>query len=91
MGFFSFLANLVLRAKRVTAFGFRILLGSLLVFFVVFIEECSQLFFADRTFSTLDLVADVAGIWLFGRFALWVYNRRKKQSSVIHHQSSRLN
>jgi len=37
---------------------------------LVTLEEFSQLFFAYRSFSLLDLSCDYLGIWLGGRLAL---------------------
>jgi hypothetical protein len=71
MGLLTFLVNLSFSAKRLTLFSRRILLGSVLVFSAVVIEEFSQLFVSSRSFSLLDLSFDFLGIlcasWLITR------------------------
>ncbi len=76
MGFLSFLANMLFRVRTFSFLGQRLLLGSAVVFAVVFIEECSQLFLPRRSFSLLDLSADAAGIWVFGVLAQIVCRRQ---------------
>jgi hypothetical protein len=75
MGGLSFLINLLLPARTVGFGRLRILLGSLLVLSVVTIEEFSQLFIRGRTFDWTDLVADLAGIIIFGELAGLVYQK----------------
>lgn len=70
MGLLSLCSNLALGGRQVRLMGRLWLLGSLLVWGVVFLEECSQYWFALRTCSLLDLLADTLGIWLGGRLAL---------------------
>jgi len=60
-----------LQLKTLSFAGQRILWGSLLVAVIVSTEEFSQMYIPSRTFSLLDLVADYAGILLFGRLAYW--------------------
>lgn len=81
MGFFSFLLNLALNARTVSAWKFNYLLGSLIVLTVVTLEEFSQIFIRGRTFDLTDLVADFLGIFLFGELARFIC-RRKNQSKV---------
>lgn len=78
MGFFSFLLNLALNARTVSAWKFNYLLGSLIVLTVVTIEEFSQIFIRGRTFDAGDLVADAAGIIFFGEIARLIYRRTVK-------------
>jgi polysaccharide biosynthesis protein VpsQ len=69
MGMLSFLVNILLNART---FGFgkwRYLLGSLIVWIVVTIEEVSQIYVRGRTFDWTDLIADTLGIIVFGEFA----------------------
>lgn len=77
MGLASFLVNLSLSAARVQIGPVRLLKGSLIVAVVVTLEEASQLLFASRGASVLDLLADYAGIVLFGAFAAWIVARRR--------------
>lgn len=75
MGFLSFLVNLVLKAKTIGFGKIRYLLGSLIVFLIVTIEEISQKFIGGRTFDLTDLIADLAGIIIFGELARLVFYR----------------
>lgn len=76
MGFFSFLVNLALSARTVSAWKFNYLLGSLIVLAVVTIEEVSQIFVRGRTFDWGDLAADFFGILLFGELARLICRRK---------------
>ena len=78
MGFFSFLLNLALSGRTVSAWKFRYLLGSLIVLTVVTAEEFSQIFIRGRTFDLGDLAADFLGIFLFGELARFICNRKNK-------------
>lgn len=69
MGFLSFLINLALKAKTFRLWKIDLLLGTLIVLAVVTIEEFSQKFIRGRSFDLIDLVADFAGIILFGELA----------------------
>ena len=75
MGLFSFLVNLVLKAKTFSVFYLKFLLGTAIVLFVVTIEEFSQIFVKGRAFDWGDLVADYLGIILFGCLAGSIYRK----------------
>lgn len=79
MGIFSFLLNLALNARTVSAWKFNYLLGSLIVLAVVTIEEFSQIFVRGRTFDLGDLAADFLGILLFGELARLIINRQNRK------------
>jgi len=68
-GSLSFLVNLLLRSAKTTLYGISVMKGSAILMTIVTFEECSQLFFRSRTFDLLDLTADAAGIWFFGRLS----------------------
>jgi VanZ family protein len=76
MGGFSFLLNLVLDARNFRIWKFNYLLGSLIVFVVVTIEEFSQIWVSGRTFDWSDLVFDFLGIFLFGELARFICRRK---------------
>jgi hypothetical protein len=76
MGGFSFLLNLVLDARNFRLWKFNYLLGSLIVFVVVTIEEFSQIWVSGRTFDWSDLVFDFLGIFLFGELARFICQRK---------------
>ena len=69
MGMFSFLLNFSFNAKTVRLWLFKYLLGSLIVFGLVTLEEFSQIFVRGRTFDFTDLIFDYAGIFIFGEIA----------------------
>ncbi len=75
MGAFSFLLNSALKAKTIQLILFRYLLGSLIVFALVTIEEISQIFIAGRTFDLTDLIFDYAGIFIFGEVARLIFRK----------------
>jgi len=69
-GTLSFLVNLsVAQSKRFRRFRWRHLWATLAVCLAVLLEECSQLFLASRNFDGLDILADLAGIFLFAGVA----------------------
>lgn len=76
MGFFSFLLNLALNAKAIKFGKINFPVGSLVVSFVVLVEEFSQLWIRGRTFDAGDLLFDFAGIFLFGELARLMIKRR---------------
>lgn len=75
MGILSFLINLIVKAKTIGKGKFQYLLGSILVFAAVTIEEFSQIFVSGRTFDLDDLIADGLGIIFFGELARLVYQK----------------
>ena len=66
MGLLAVAANHLLRFRIIQVGKWPLLLGSVLVVLFVIVEEATQLFIANRTFSWIDLGADFFGIWLFG-------------------------
>jgi len=75
MGTFSFVVNLALNGRTFQIWKINYLLGSLIVFIIVFAEEVSQLFVSGRSFDLTDLIADAAGIFVFGEIAQIVCKR----------------
>lgn len=78
MGIFSFLATIISLKQRLTLARILIPVGPVLVFLIVLAEEISQIFIATRTFSLIDLAADLLGIITFA----WLGLRFNKRSSV---------
>lgn len=78
MGMFAFLLNLALNARTITLWKFKYLLGSLIVSGLVTLEEFSQIFVRGRTFDLTDLIADYAGISIFGEIARFVCRKSIK-------------
>jgi VanZ family protein len=81
LGLLSLLVSLGFPTKYVRLNGLTILKSSLLITAVITLEELSQLFLANRRFSLLDLLANYAGIWLFGE--LGVMMRKRLQSIQV--------
>lgn len=75
MGILSFLINLTVKCRSVGIGKLRYLLGSISVVVIVVIEEFSQLFVRGRTFDFYDLIADAAGILIFGELARLICNK----------------
>lgn len=75
LGVASLLANLSLRT-RVWEFGkLRLLQGSVIVGTMITLEECTQAFSPNRSFSLSDMCFNFAGIIVFGRVARWHLSR----------------
>lgn len=73
MGVLAVAVNVLLNGRTVTL-GRPWLAGSVLVLAFVIIEEFTQIFIANRTFSLIDLGADFVGIGIAGR----IYQRRSQ-------------
>lgn len=78
MGALSFLLNVSLGCRTVRVCGRPLLLGSLVACAAVTLEEFSQIFVRYRTFDLVDLFFDSAGIWAFGRLALYLKVKRSR-------------
>ena len=78
MGLLAFFLNGALCCRTVPFVRWRLLVGSLFAYLIVFTEEVSQLGMASRTFDVYDLLFDAVGISLFGQLALW--NARLKSA-----------
>lgn len=65
-GMLALLSDMALNLRVIGKGTLSIRLGSLLVFTFASIEEVSQMFFPQRTFDVLDLLASVFGIMVFG-------------------------
>jgi len=76
MGMFSLVVNLALSIKTVRIRKLNYLLGSLIVLAIVTVEEVSQIFVQGRSFDVGDLLADGAGILIFGEIARLIYTER---------------
>ena len=72
MGMLSFFVNLGLNAKTFQFKQIKYLAGSLMVFALVALEEFSQIFVHGRTFDSIDLIFDGAGIFVFGEVARFI-------------------
>lgn len=82
MGMFSFIVNLVLKARTVRVWKLSYLLGSLIVLAIVTAEEFSQIFIRGRSFDLTDLAADFSGIIVFGELARLVSRRILRADSL---------
>jgi VanZ family protein len=70
MGGLSLLVNLSLRARQVRLPIGSVLLGSLVLYLLVTIEEFTQLLLPSRSFDLADLASNYVGIFLFGWLAV---------------------
>jgi glycopeptide antibiotics resistance protein len=77
LGAFSLILNLALRCRRCGPF----LLGSCLLLIGMLIEEASQQFLAHRSFDLLDMVANVAGIFIGAALASFFFRRFPQTAS----------
>lgn len=59
----SLVVNMLLNFKYLYILNKKVLLGSIIVFSIAFIEEFSQLFLVGRTFDLIDLLADFLGVF----------------------------
>lgn len=62
LGVLSFLLNYVLASKRMLVWGRSIMVGSLVIFILISLEEVSQIYISARTFDWLDLLSSYLGI-----------------------------
>ncbi len=69
LGTMAFLLNLALGLKDFKLFRRTWLLGSGILFFVIFLEECSQYFIPNRNFDLMDMLCNTLGILCFGFIA----------------------
>ena len=83
MGLLGLLVNLLLNSRRQSIGKREFLLGSLIIAGIVTAEEFTQIFIPSRTFSPFDLVADYAGIMIFGRLAVWFNPQRRRYLILI--------
>lgn len=75
MGVLSLLVNLSWRGAKMRLGRWELLKGSFWIVLFVVLEEVTQLFNPNRTFSWADLAADGLGVWLFGQLAVWLLKR----------------
>jgi VanZ family protein len=89
-GTFAFLATWASKARAFSLGRFRIPIGAAVVFLIICLEEISQIFVPGRTFSLLDLFADVLGIlagsWLACRL---VYSNKERRIARETRQKTR--
>ncbi|MFH2044250.1 MAG: VanZ family protein [Pseudomonadota bacterium] len=62
LGLLAFFVNYFLYPRYLRVFGKTVLIGSLIVFCLITIEEVSQIFISKRTFDLLDLFCSYLGI-----------------------------
>lgn len=74
-GLLTLLLNLALGCREFRLGRFTVLVGSAVVLLFAVGEELTQFFLPTRTADLTDVIADVVGILLFGRLAVWLYAR----------------
>ena len=77
LGLLSLLVSLGFPAGRVRLAGLPLLKTVLLIAAVITLEELSQIFLANRSFSLLDLAANYAGIFTLGELGAYVHQRHE--------------
>ncbi len=78
IGLLAFFVNIILNCKQIRLGSIDFLLGSSLVFLFVTLEEGSQFFLENRTCDFFDLLANYAGIFVFGKLAVQIVSMKKK-------------
>jgi len=76
IGGLNFFVNILLDLKRIQISKKDFLLGSVIVFVFITIEEGSQYFISTRSCDWLDLMCNYAGILFFGKLAILVGNKQ---------------
>jgi VanZ family protein len=76
VGMLAFVVNLSLGAARWHWLGWSMLKGSLIIFILITLEECSQLFISYRHFDIGDLLSNYLGILLLGHLAIYFSSPR---------------
>ncbi len=76
----TFFSNHLLRSKTLEIGGNRWLLGSIIIFLFITVEEFSQVFIASRTFDLGDLFSSYLGIFL-GNIAARYFDRIYKSEN----------
>lgn len=64
--------NLALACRRLSILNLSFLSGSAVISILMTVEETSQLWFSNRTFSLFDLGSDYLGIFLSSVFLRWL-------------------
>lgn len=82
LGTLSFLVNLSLDCRKITVFGHNIPVGNVLIAIVITLEEGSQAFIPHRNFEILDIVCNYAGIFTFGKAAIYYAGKNRTTFSV---------
>jgi VanZ family protein len=82
IGIMGLLVNLLLKCGKLRLGSFAVLEGSVWVFVPVTLEELSQFFFAHRTLSWEDWLADIAGLIVFGWIAQVVHRQHMSESKA---------
>lgn len=72
IGSMCFLLNLALRIKEINISNLHFLIGSIIMFAIVTLEEITQMFIPSRTFDLVDLFFNYLGIFVFGRLAVFI-------------------
>lgn len=75
-GLLTYLMSFALRQRRFKLLNIRIPLAPFIMLIATFMEECSQIMQEFRTFSLLDMLANIIGVVCFGSLAIWRYQRK---------------
>ncbi|MBN2009518.1 VanZ family protein [candidate division KSB1 bacterium] len=81
MAVLSFFVNGAVNCQRLRWKRVSLLMGSFLLVSLMLLEETSQLLFPGRTFSSLDMLANICGIAIGDRFALLLHRYQSRKES----------
>lgn len=82
VGMLALVINLSWNAARFRWWGGSILKGSLVVFILITLEECSQYFISYRHFDLGDLISNYLGILLLGHLAIYLSPQKLNEVQV---------
>jgi polysaccharide biosynthesis protein VpsQ len=74
-GMLALFTNLALKLRRVKLGALNVYVGGLFIFAFAAIEEVSQLYFPERTFDIVDLLAGAFGIVVFNALSRQIAKR----------------
>ena len=78
-GGLSAIINVITKFRVININGINILLGAVLVFLFVVIEEVSQIWIDTRVFDLMDIVSSLIGITIFSYISYRLHNRIKNE------------
>ena len=68
IGILTLALNVLFSFKQISVYKFKPFLGCMIIFFLITLEESSQIFLTHRSFSFADMLANYLGILFFGHF-----------------------
>ena len=81
-GLLTYSLSFAIKHRRLKLMTINIPLAPIIMLAATFMEECSQIVLESRTFSLLDMFANVLGVTCFGFMALAFTRRRNVRSDL---------